>query len=438
MVFRTDKAFSLSVIGVSHDTAPVEVREQFSQTPEDLAATLRAIHLSAAECVVLSTCNRFELYYLAGRQHDPMPMLRNALGRELAGLEAYTYHHEDLAAARHLFRVAAGIDSLVLGEVQILGQVQRSWQAAHEEGVVGPVLSQLFHRAVTLGKRVHGDTSISKRPASVSYAAVTLARQIFGRELSDRRVAIIGTGEIGEGVARCLFEHGLHATVVAHRQVERARNVARRYDAEIATWEELPDCLAQADVVISSTAAPHIVLQYEHISRAVRKRGDRPLYLIDLAVPRDIDPTAAKLPGVHLHNIDDLHAVVSSSLAERRTALPQIEAMIDAETARFSEWLKARAIVPIIKDLQAHADEVTRSELEWALPKLEGLTPRERQVVEALAARIAGKLLHGPIQLLKSQAAQTAEPDYGLERLDPAQLSDLFFGVNGQGPQADT
>ncbi|MFL5733044.1 MAG: glutamyl-tRNA reductase [Chloroflexia bacterium] len=422
----------MSVIGVSHDTAPVEVREQLSLPDESLTAALHAARRSAAECVLISTCNRLELYRVSTVPENPVEALCDAV--DLDGsldLGPYVYQYEGLKAARHLFRVAAGVDSQVLGEVQILGQVQRAWRAAHEEGVAGPVISQLFHRAVTLGKRVHTETSISRRPASVSYAAVMLAREIFGPELGARRVVVIGTGEVGEGVARCLSEHGLRATVVAHRHMERAHAVAGRYGAEIATWDQLPDCLAEADIVISSTAAPHVILQYEHISEATARRGGRPLYLMDLAVPRDIDPAAAKLPGVRLHNIDDLRSVVRSTLAERRDALPRIDEMIDEETARFSGWLESRAAVPAIRELRAQAEEITRRELEWAMPKLAGLTPGERRVVEALAARISGKLLHGPIQRLKSQAAGALEPQYGLEHLDPAQLSTLFFGSVG-------
>src|SRR5205823_1881918 len=214
---------------------------------------------------------RFEVYTVSPgepRERGPNGLLARLLGESYQALEPYTYYHANSEAVSHLFSVASGIDSLVLGEVQILGQVQRAWQAAHEVGAAGPVLSQLFHKAVALGKRVHSETDISRQPASVSYAAVTLARQIFGRDLSDRRVLIIGTGEVGEGVARCLHEYGVRCTVVAHRQLERAHAVARRYSAEIATWDRLPDCLAAADIVVSSTAAPHFILQRKHVEEA--------------------------------------------------------------------------------------------------------------------------------------------------------------------------
>jgi glutamyl-tRNA reductase len=421
----------ISVIGLNHDTAPLEVRERYSLEGEQLQAALQAARGLAEECVVLSTCNRLEIYALQGSGQDAGALLERVMGVPQGELRDYLYTYTSNSAARHLFRVAAGIDSLVLGEVQILGQVQRAWQTAHSAGMAGPVLSQLFHRAVALGKRVHSETAISRLPASVSYAAVVLARQIFGPKLAERRVLVIGTGEVGEGVARCLYEQGVHATVVAHRQVERAHAVARRYQAEIAAWDELPARLAATDIVISSTAAPHYILQRQHIEDALQQRpaGSRPLYLIDLAVPRDIDPAAAQLPGVHLQNVDDLQAVVRTTLEERRSALPEIEAMVETETVRFMDWLRARSTAPTIRELQSQAQEVTQRELGWALAKLPDLTPRERQVVEAMASRIAGKLIHGPIQWLKARAEANAEPepDYGMSKLTPVELAGLFY-----------
>jgi glutamyl-tRNA reductase len=421
----------ICVIGLNHDTAPVEVRERYSLAGEQLSAALQSARGLAEECVILFTCNRLEIYASLGREHDIESLLDRVLGGPPQELRDFLYTHTSSSAAKHLFRVAAGIDSLVLGEVQILGQVQRAWQSAHTAGVAGPVLSQLFHRAVALGKRVQSETSISRLPASVSYAAVVLARRIFGPELAERRVLVIGTGEVGEGVARCLYEQGVRATVVAHRQIERAQVVAHRYQAEMATWDELPERLASTDIVISSTAAPHYILQRRHIEDATRQRPpeSRPLYLIDLAVPRDIDPAAGQLPGVHLHNVDDLQAVVRSTLEERRSALPEIEAMVEVETMRFMDWMRARSTAPTIKELQSRAQEVTGSELGWAMSKLPDLTPRERQVVEAMASRIAGKLIHGPIQWLKAQAEASTEPepDYGMSKLTPAELTELFY-----------
>jgi glutamyl-tRNA reductase len=359
-------------------------------------------------------------------------MLSSIFGETFDKICSHTYLHTSFAAVKQLCTVVSGIDSLILGETQILGQVQRAWQVAHRAGAAGPVLSQLFHRAVALGKRVHSETPISRQPASISYAAVVLAKQIFGQTLRDRHVLVIGTGEVGEGVARCLYEHGLHATVVAHRQLEKAHNVARRYEAEVASWDELPQRLMAADVVISSTSAPHTILQRQQVAEAMQGRQERPLYLIDLAVPRDIDPSAAELPGVHLHNIDDLHAVVRTTLQERQSALPAIQAMIDAETARFTEWLRARSTAPTLQGLQAQAEMVIERELRWAVSKLPDLSPKDLRVVEAMAARITGKLLHGPIQWLKAQTLEASEHEYTIEDVDATQLAGLFYREEGK------
>jgi glutamyl-tRNA reductase len=419
------------VIGVNHDVAPISVRERLALPGESLAQALRAARLMASEATILSTCNRLEIYALLSHRETPEGLFQNVFA-DASEFRPYIYSRRGAAAISQLFRVAAGIDSLVLGEVQILGQVQRAWQTAHKMGVAGPVLSQLFHTAVALGKRVHSETPISRQPASVSYAAVVLARQIFGSQLAERRALIIGTGEVGEGVARCLYDYGVEATVVVHRQLERGQALARHYHAEAVAWDDLPHCLAKADIVISSTSAPHYILQRQHIEEAILHRGDRPLYLIDLAVPRDIDPSTADLPGVHLHNLDDLHAVVRTTMEDRRAILPEIEAMIEQETARFSQWMRERSAAPTIKELQDQAGEIARKELEWAMHKLPDLGQRERQIVEAMTSRIVGKLLHGPIQWLKAQAegegrAFGEEPDYGMSRLGQKELADLFY-----------
>ena len=433
----------LRVIGVNHKTAPVEIREQLAFTSERLASAYESIKMQDAvsECVILSTCNRFEVYVLL---HEQQSQGQESLDKALlewfaedgARLDDYAYYHGDSDAARHLFRVASGIDSLVLGEVQVLGQVQRAWRDAHEVDAAGPVLSHLFHKAVALGKRVHSETGISRKPASVSYAAVVLAKQVLGAQLKARRVLVIGTGDVGEGVARCLHEHGLLATVVTHRQVEQAQDMARRYEADVATWEDLPEQLAMADVVISSTAAPHTVLQHEHIREAISRRPGRPLYLIDLAVPRDIDPSAADIPGVQLHNIDDLHAVVHTTLEERRSTLPRINEMVAAEVRDYIRWLTARDTFPTIKTLSEQADMIAERELKWALDKLPDLSPRERNIIQTMATRITGKMLHGPIQWLKTQAENNSEPDYGMSSLDPRQFAGLFL-TNTPGSKDD-
>jgi glutamyl-tRNA reductase len=416
----------LFLTGINHQTAPVEVRERFSLEGEQLEAALLRLQDHVAEAVVLSTCNRLEVYtFTLVAEPGLRTIIFSSLFPELAReIEVCSYTHSGAEAARHLFNVASSLVSLVLGEVQVLGQTHRAWQAAHRVGMAGPVLSHLFHRAVTLGKRVHSETAVSRQPASVSYAAVALAREIFGTALGDRKVLVIGTGEVGEGVARCLHDHGVRATVVAHRQVERAESLARRYQATVATWDELPACLEATDIVITSTAAPHTILQKQQVAEAIRERGGRPLYLIDLAVPRDVDPAVGSLPGVRLHNIDDLQAVVRTTLEERRAVLPAIEAMVAAETSSFEDWVRARPAVPAIKHLRSRALELARQEAEWALAKMPGLSPDERRIVRAMADRLAGKLMHEPISSLKARALEDTDSDYGAT---PGELHALFY-----------
>jgi glutamyl-tRNA reductase len=403
------------VIGVSHVTAPVALRERFSLPSHALESALANVRGRAGECVVLSTCNRFEVYSRLQRETDAFLLVCALTGVDPADARPHLYLHRQQHAVRHLFRVAAGAESLVPGEVEVLGQVRRAWEVARGAETTGPVLSQLFHRAVSLGKRVRSETAIGRRPASVSSAAVQLARQVVGRELRDRHVLIIGSGDVGRSLARCLFEHGARPTVVAHREVERARDLASRYHGRLVTWDRLPEQLARADIVISSTAAPHFVLRHELLERVVQQRTARPLCMIDLAVPRDIEPSVAGLPGVQLHDIDDLRDVIEDSIAQRRAELPRIERMIDAEIARFEAWILARSVAPAIRQLEAEAERIVRSETDRALARLPGASPLERRTIETLASRIAGKLLHANIERIKAMAGDAARLENGAD-----------------------
>lgn len=440
------KHVSLCVIGIRHANIPLDLREACAFSAQQFYDMLEATAVPFDECVVLSTCNRLEVYGMRESTAPPELVAERILatfGDAAARLEPYLYMHEEERAVGHLLRVACGLDSAILGEVEILGQVHRAWQMAHDAGVVGPVLSQLFHKAVAIGKRARTETSISRHPASISYAAVVLGRQIFGPQLAERKALVIGSGQVGEGVARCLYEHGVRATIVAHRHGDRARDVARRYHADIVQWDELPRCLARSDLVISSTAAPHYILHQRHVEEAMRGREGQPLYLLDLAVPRDIAPDATAVPGVHLHNLDDLHAVVQSSVEERRSSVPEVEVMVDGEVARFAAWLRARNAAPLIGEAQAQAQAIKHRELEWALAKLPDLDERERRVVEALASRLVGKMLHGPIQWLKAQAESgvASEPDYSskalADRLNAPAMAKLFYRDVGESEAVD-
>ena len=393
----------LILTGLSHQTASLEEREAATLRGERLPDALARLARVAGEGAILSTCNRTEIYaYTDGDPAAVAAMLRAELLGS-AGANAHWYTRSGADAAGHLFRVAAGLDSLVPGEVQILGQIKEAWAAAHAAGVAGPICSALFQRALAAGKRVRTTTAISALPASISYAAVTLVRRILGG-LEGRRVLVIGAGTMGEAVARCLMENGAGTLLVANRHAERAVALAAAHGGAAVTWAELPAALAAADVVISATDAPGFVLPLEMLRRAVHGRPETPLHLIDLAVPRDIDPQCARLPGVFLHNIDDLREVVDAGLAARRAALPAATAIVDEEAAAFRAWLDSRRAAPTIEALRRRADAIRQNETEWALSHLNDLSERDRQIVEALAARLVGKLLHEPTVRLRQLA----------------------------------
>jgi glutamyl-tRNA reductase len=379
----------LSLVGISHRHAPVEVRERVALSPSDAAALGRELAEGGRECVVLSTCNRTELYVVGD---DADARAQEAL-RALGGAEvaALSYRLSDQAAALHLFRVAAGLDSLVPGEGEILGQVRM----AYEAGTPGPLLNRLFRDALHAGKRARSQTTIAENPASVSSAGAALAEQVFG-ELAGRRVLVVGAGKVGESAARSLAARGAEITAVANRSGERADELARPFGARGVTLEQLPEELASVDVVIACTSAPGFIVHASH----VRERKGRPLFLIDLAVPRDVDPAVNELDSCYLYDIDDLDAVVASSLAGRRREAERAEAIVAEEADRFRAWQASLDVVPTIASLRARAEAIRSAELSKAK-----LSDDERRAVESITAQILNKLLHLPTVRMKEAAA---------------------------------
>jgi glutamyl-tRNA reductase len=379
----------LSLVGISHRHAPVEVRERVALNPSDAATLARALAAAGGECVCLSTCNRTELYVVGDDGEARAREALRALGDdEVADL---SYRLADQAAALHLFRVAAGLDSLVPGEGEILGQVRD----AYETGAPGPLLNRLFHDALHAGKKARSQTTIAESPASVSSAGAALAQQVFG-ELAGRRVLVVGAGKVGELAARNLATRGAEIVAVANRGGERAEELARPFGGRAATLEELPEVLASVDVVISCTSAPGFVL---HASDVLDRKG-RPLFLIDLAVPRDIDPAVNELAGCYLYDIDDLRAVVEETLVGRRREAERAEAIVAAEAERFRAWQASLDVVPTIASLRARAEEIRSAELSKAK-----LSDDERRAVESITAQILNKLLHLPTVRMKEAAA---------------------------------
>jgi glutamyl-tRNA reductase len=394
---------NLVLVGTSHRLAPVEVRERIA-VDTDGAAALAARLAGTGESVCLSTCNRTEVYLAAEDGEDAVRRATRALA-ELARvdereLEPYLYRLEHEAAVVHLFRVAAGLDSLVPGEGEILGQVR----TAFEHGTVGPFLDRLFRDALHTGKKVRTETAIAESPGTTSSAAAALAAQVFG-DLDGSSIAIVGAGKIGTLAARRLIKRGATLTFVANRTTARAQLLADALGGATIPFDRLREALASADILVASTSSPELVLTKDDVDAALAARKGRPLLLIDLAVPRDLDPTINELPDCYLYDIDDLEAVVQETLTGREAEFAQAEAITVAEAARFREWLAARDVAPLIASIRERADEIRRGELARASGRLAGLSENERKAVESLTNQIVNKLLHEPIVRLKEAAA---------------------------------
>lgn len=398
---------NLVLVGLSHHVAPVELRERVAVAPEAAAALSRSLAATGggdAEAVCVSTCNRMELY-LASRdagaaEEHAVAALAGLAGMDEAELRPRLYRLHGEAAAVHLFRVAAGLDSMVPGEGEILGQVR----AAYESGTPGPVLDHVFRQALHAGKKVRSETAIGESPASVSSAAAALAQQVFG-ELEGRRVVVIGAGKAGELAARALAARGATIATVANRSAERGATVAESVGAAAVSFEQVEAELERADVVVAATGAPGLVLRREQVARALRGRRGRPLFLIDIAVPRDLDPAINELDDCYLYDIDDLQAVVETSLAGRRREASRAESIVAEEAGRYREWKSALDVVPAVAALRALAEEIRRGELERAEGRLAKLDAGERSMVEAITSQIVAKLLHLPTVRMKEAAA---------------------------------
>jgi glutamyl-tRNA reductase len=387
----------LTLVGLSHQATPVAVRER-AFVPLPQAGELGAALAEDGEAVCLSTCNRTELYVVGpDAERRAVDALVSVSGLPMEELRSVVYRLADEAAALHLFRVAAGLDSLVPGEGEILGQVR----SAFEVGTTGPVLDRLFRQALHAGKKVRAETAIAESPASVSAAAAALVQQVFG-QLEGCRVLLIGAGHVAELAARSLAARGARIAYVANRSPQRAAELAGRFGSEGIAIGRAADVLGEIDVVVSSTGASGRVLGQGEIAVALGSRKGRPLFLIDLAVPRDLDHAIHELDGCYLYDIDDLESVVASSLAGRRREAARAEAIVAEEAESFRDWQASREVVPAIASLRAHAEEIRAAELERVRGRL---SSSDQEVVESITARIVDKLLHLPTVRLKEAAA---------------------------------
>jgi len=399
----------LLALGVSHKTAPLDLRERLSLTEGRAVGALRELTAATGihEAAAISTCNRTELFLVVS---DPVEAESTALGvltrqaeirpTELLG---HLYSLRSTEAVRHLFRVTAGLDSMIVGEAEIQGQVKRAYELALVEGGTGPILNRLFRGALAAGGRAREETGISEKGLSISSVAVELARRTLG-DLADRRVLVIGAGETAELVARALVARGVAAVFVANRRYDRAIGLAQRFGGNAVRFEELPEQLEVADIVVSATNSPHHIVERDDIAQVMAIRDGRPLLLVDIAVPRDIEPACREIAGVSLHDVDDVQKIVERNASGREAEAARAERIIEAELDRFERWLASLEVVPAISALRERADEIVRRVLAENDPRWESLSEADRERLAAMAKAIASRLLHEPTLRMKRAA----------------------------------
>ncbi len=397
----------LLLLGVSHRTAPLDLRERLDFSSRDVGAAVEALvtQSSSAESVVLSTCNRSEIYVASGDPGQTREELVRFLGQyHDIPADAFVPHlftFEDTAAVDHLFRVAAGLDSLVVGEPQILGQVKDAFNTAAERRCSGPLLNRLFHWSFAVGKRVRAETALGEGAISVSFAAVTLARKIFGR-LAGRRVLVIGAGETSTLTAQHLRTHGASEIAVTSRTLAHAEALATEVGGHVVPWDDLQAGLASADIVVTATGSQRPILTRPLVESAIGRHRSGPLFIIDIAVPRDVDASVGEIEQVFLYNVDDLQGIVRENLSRREAEVTRAEVIIREEVARFTSWYRSRAAIPTVVALRQRFDGIRRSELQRLEGKLAGLPPDARARVDEVTRIIVEKLLLEPTEQLKA------------------------------------
>jgi len=407
----------LLLLGVSHKTAPVDLRERLDFSSRDLGAAVEALATrpSTAESVVLSTCNRAEIYVASDdpfrAREDVTGFLSDYHSLDPEVFRPHLFSHHDEAAARHLFRVAAGLDSLIVGEPQILGQVKDAFQLASQRRCTGPILSKLFHWSFGVGKRVRTETALGQGAVSISFAAVALARKIFGR-LEGRRVLVIGAGEISTLTAEHLRAQGVGEILITSRTQANAAALAAAVDGRVLSWDEAIAALGTTDIVVTATGSQRPILSRAHVEAAAgRRRGD-PLFIIDMAVPRDVEPAVGDLEQVFLYNIDDLLSIVEENLSRRTAEMQHAEAIVAEELDKFASWQRSRGAVPTVVALRQRFDAIRRSELQRLESKLTGLPPEARAKVDEVTRLIVEKLLLDPTEQLKALPDEETQVAY--------------------------
>lgn len=393
----------LVTYGINHNTAPVAVRERFAFDNSSLSTALQSLmqHDGVVEAVIVSTCNRTEIYCHIDEEYDNpvLSWLHDYHQQSENDTRQYLYHYQQAEAIRHLFRVASGLDSLVLGEPQILGQLKTAYSAAFNNHTVGKFLGRLFQHAFAVAKQVRTDTAIGNSPVSVAFAAVSLAKQIFSH-LAQSTALLIGAGETIELVARHLYDNGIKRIIIANRTLERAHALAMQVNGYAISLGEMPAHLAEADIVLSSTASQLPILGKGMVERALKQRKRRPIFMVDIAVPRDIEPEVSQLEDIYLYSVDDLHGIIEENLQSRRDAAKQAEEIIDNQVDHFLAWMRTQDAVPVIRAIRESAQQQSIELLVKAQKQLEqGVAPD--QVLSELSRSLTNKLLHGPSRQLR-------------------------------------
>ncbi len=412
------------VIGINYKTAPVEIRERLSFNEADLAEAIKKLNTkkSILENIILSTCNRTEIYAVVDQLHTGRYYIKEFLsewfGIEQKEFSPFLFVYEDDGAIDHLFNVTCGLNSMVLGETQILGQVRTSFMLAQQEATTGTVFNHLFKQAITLAKRAHSETDIGANAVSVSYAAVELAKKIFG-SLANKHVLIFGAGKMGELAAQNLHGNGVKKVTVINRTYEKAIDLANRFSGKARTLAELEKAMVEADILISSTGAKDFVISKEMMVGVEKKRKGKPLFMVDIAVPRDLDPRIGELENVFLYDIDDLEGIVEANLQERKKAAERIMLMIEKEIVDFKQWLGTLGVVPVISALREKAHVIQSETMVSLERKLPNLSERDLKVLNKHTKSIINQLLKDPILQAKELAA----------RPDANQAMELFMKI---------
>lgn len=409
---------NIHCLGINHNTASVSLRERLAFSDDQIRSALARLGCGVGlstlnEMIILSTCNRVEIYAVSSS--DPGNELETFLSDihniSLDELTPHLYHHQNQEAIDHLLQVSAGLDSLVLGEPQILGQVTHALQLARGQNTVGHILSRLFQTAIHAGKRSRTETLISRNPASVSSLAASLASKTVP-SIAEAQIVILGAGEMAELAVEALRKRGATRILVVNRTLKRAISLGNRWGAELSTFEHLSDALLRADILIASTGAPHPIVHRQQVEEALQERAERPLVMIDIAVPRDIDEEVGEIENVTLYDMDGLNSQLEDSLAKRSGEVPHVESILAEEKARFDDFLASLDMLPLIANLRKQAESIREAELKKTLRRLPDLGDRDRKRIEALTQALVKKLVDAPIRRLRAEAGNGHAPEF--------------------------